>query len=90
MDSRPVVWEQDNLKHLADHPERGITRADVEDVMHDPDRSQDPDPKHGSTVEVGRTRAGRMLVVAWVDHRKGRKPIHFRPAGRHVRRRHDG
>ena len=83
-----MVWTRDNLRHLADHPERGITQADVDEAMNDPKRIETRDPAHNSTVVVGRTAAGRLLVVAWVNHRDGRLPVHFRPAGRRVKRQH--
>jgi len=34
VDDRPVIWDRANRKHIEkDHPERGITAAEVEDAM---------------------------------------------------------
>jgi hypothetical protein len=33
---------------------------------------------------IGRTSAGRWLVVIWIDEREGRYPIHAREASRRI------
>jgi hypothetical protein len=36
MDSRPVVWDRANRRHLTrDHPERAVSISDVEEVLAD-------------------------------------------------------
>jgi hypothetical protein len=88
MDMRSVVWDARNIRHLiADHPERKLTADEVTEAMNDPERYQDRDPRHGSYVVTGRTRAGRWLVVAWVSDPRGRYPIHARAAGKQTIRR---
>ena len=88
MDNRPLVWDRANRKHLApDHPERGISLSDVEEVLADPARDQRYDSLRDNHPVLGRTKAGRWLVVVWVDHPRGRYPIHARPASVKVQRR---
>lgn len=87
MDDRPVIWDRANRKHLEDdHPERGITVAEVEEAMIDVKREEAPDPKRdGYWLVRGRTAAGRRLLVAWVEYRSGRYPVHARVIGRRGR-----
>ena len=85
LDSRPIVWLASNLKHIErDHPERAITRADVEEVLADPRRSESIERRKGTEEHtvIGETSSGRLLVIVWVDHENGRLPIHARRAGR--------
>ena len=87
MDKRPVIWDQANRKHIEEnHPERAITIAEVEETMTDPGRAEAPDPKRvGYQLVQGRTSAGRRLLVAWVEFRHGRYPVHAHAIGRRGR-----
>ena len=87
MDDRPVIWDRANRKHIEkDHPGRAITVADVEEAMTDSTREEVPDPKRGGHWLVrGRTAVGRRLLVAWVEYRNGRYPVHAHVIGRHVK-----
>jgi len=93
MDSRPVVWDAYNRRHLTeDHPERAITTAEVEEAMHDPERLEvaieRPDGIYYSVLGV--TKRQRLLFLAYVDHAGGRYPVHARQAGRKLSRRYYG
>jgi hypothetical protein len=91
MDSRPVVWDASNTRHIErDHPERSIVRAEVEDALNDPERIESAETRESVTYRtvVGATAKGRLLVVAWVDHPEGRFPVHARQAGRRAARRY--
>jgi uncharacterized DUF497 family protein len=93
VDNGAVVWDDFNRRHLTeDHPERGISVADVEEAMRDPHRIEDavqrPDGTYG--VVIGRTAAGRLLYVAYVRRDSNRYPVHARQAGRPLARRYDG
>jgi len=88
MDSRPVIWDASNRRHLIDdHQERGLSQADIEEVMNNVNLLEIPHPHRNSTLVVVQTKRGRWLVVAWVDHPNGRFPIHARPASRRLIRR---
>ena len=72
VDSRHVIWDRSNRKHLTlDHPERGISVSDVEEALADPARDDRYDPVRDNHAVLGRTRAGRWLIVVWVDHPQG-------------------
>jgi uncharacterized DUF497 family protein len=91
MDSRPLVWEESNLRHLLDdHPKRQITRADVEEALAEPNRIEATAVLRTAThhTVIGMTARGRLLVVVWVDDPGGRFPIHARQAGRRAARRY--
>lgn len=91
MDNRPVVWDATNVRHVErDHPERGIKRAEVEQTMNDPERLESTELRASTTYHtvIGKTEAGRLLVVVWVDHPDGRFPVHARQAGRAAARRY--
>lgn len=91
MDSRPVVWDVSNVRHIErDHPERRILQAEVEQALNDPERVESAESRQGISyyTVVGRTSKGRLLVVAWVDHASGRFPVHARLAGRRAARRY--
>lgn len=91
MDSRPVVWDTTNTRHLEeDHPERGITRVEVDQVMNDPHRIEAAEDRRDVTYHttIGSTAKGRLLVIVWVDHERGRFPVHARQAGRRAARRY--
>jgi hypothetical protein len=87
VDDRPVIWDRANRKHIEeDHPERGITAAEVEEAMTDARREEAPDPKRGGYWLVrGRTAAGRRLFVACVEYGDGRYPVHAHVIGRRGR-----
>ena len=85
MDDRPVVWDSANRKHIgADHPERGITPKEVEDILSDPTRIEVFVVDRQAYQVVGRTTAGRWLVVIWIDQPEGRYPIHARTASKRI------
>jgi hypothetical protein len=87
VDDRPLVWDRANRKHLSqDHPERRISLSDVEEVLSDPGRDDRYDPLRDNHPVLGRTRAGRWLIVVSVNHPRGRYPIHARPVSPKVRR----
>jgi hypothetical protein len=91
MDSRPVVWDTTNVRHLErDHPERGITRVEVTEALSDAERIESEEVRRGVTYHtvIGATANGRLLVVVWIDHHAGRFPVHARPAGRQAARRY--
>ena len=91
VDARPVVWEASNLRHLlGNHPERNLTREDIEEAMSDANRIESAEIRSGVTYHtvVGATLMGRLLVPVWVDHPAGRFPVHARQAGRRAARRY--
>jgi uncharacterized DUF497 family protein len=88
MDDRPVVWDNANRKHIgADHPERSISAKEVEEVLIDPSRVEVYLSHRHAYQVVGRTAAGRWLVVIWIDQPEGRYPIHARAASNRIVRR---
>lgn len=87
--ARRVIWDRENRKHLLEeHPERGISKEEIDFVLKDARPEDDHwDERHGCMVTISATAAGRLLVVAWMPHSDdGRYPIHARPAGRRARR----
>jgi uncharacterized DUF497 family protein len=91
MDSRPVVWDATNVRHLErDHPERGITQAEVTEALSDGERIESQEVRRDVTYHtvIGATAKGRLLVVVWIDHPAGRFPVHARAAGRKAARRY--
>jgi hypothetical protein len=91
MDSRPVVWDATNTRHLEkDHPERAIVRAEVEEALNDGQRIESTEVRRNVTYHtaIGSTTKGRLLAVVWVDHQLGRFPVHARQAGRRAARRY--
>ena len=91
MDSRPVVWDVTNVRHLErDHPERRIVRAEVNEVLNDSERIESAEIRRDVSYHtvIGSTAKGRLLVVVWIDHPAGRFPVHARPAGRQAARRY--
>jgi hypothetical protein len=91
MDSRPVVWEASNLRHLIDdHPERNLSRKEIDEALNDANRIESTEVRSGVTYRtvVGSTQNGRLLVVVWVDRPGGRFPVHARQAGRRAARRY--
>lgn len=91
MDNRPVVWDANNVRHLeGDHPERGITRKEVEQALQDLERLESSEVRKSLTyyTVIGSTSGARLLVVVWIDHPDGRFPVHARQAGRAAARRY--
>lgn len=89
MDDRRVVWDRNNRRHIEqDHPERAISRLEVDQVLADPDRREAPTDRPNHFLVVGATAQGRVLIVVWVDDPQGRYPIHARPADRRTARRY--
>ena len=80
MQPRRVEWRDHNLRHITrDHPERGVTQEDVEDVLGDQTRQEKPDPDHGTIVASGQNRRGERFVVAFVELSDGSAfPVHAR------------
>jgi uncharacterized DUF497 family protein len=79
------------VRHLErDHPERGIVRAEVNEVLNDPQRIESAELRRNVSYHtvIGSTAKGRLLVVVWIDHPAGRFPVHARPAGRQAARRY--
>lgn len=77
---RRAVWREHNLRHITeDHPERGVSKEDVEEVLADPDRLEVPDPTHGTVLAAGRNNMGEAFVVAFVELADGDAfPVHAR------------
>jgi hypothetical protein len=91
MDSRRVVWDKQDRHHIeAAHPERRITKKEVDDVLNDPNRLEgSEDVRGGQSYRpvLGRTQDGRVLYVVYVSDPRGRYPVHGRQAGRRTQRR---
>jgi hypothetical protein len=88
VDDRPIVWDAANRRHLgSDHPERRITLEEIEEVLLGVDRIETELADRQAHQVIGRTSAGRWLIVIWIDDRDGRYPIHARePSKRIIRR----
>src|SRR5439155_5598313 len=74
LDERPVVWDASNLKHIErDHPERAISRREVNEALSDPQRVETIEVRKGVRhhASTGATATGRLLVVVWVDDDDG-------------------
>jgi hypothetical protein len=85
VDDRPIVWDAANRKHLgSDHPERHISLADIEEALQDGSRVETELPDRQAHQVIGRTSAGRWLVVIWIDDPEGRYPIHAREASKRI------
>jgi uncharacterized DUF497 family protein len=63
-----------------------VSISDVEEVLTDADRDERYDARRDTYLVLGRTKAGRWLVVVWVNHPRGWYPIHVRPASAAARR----
>ncbi len=88
VDDRRIVWDAANRRHLgSDHPERHISIAEIEESLRDGDRIETEVAYRQAHQVIGRTSAGRWLVVIWIDDRDGRYPIHAREASRRIIRR---
>jgi len=72
MVERHVVWDEDNLRHLlVEHAERGISVADVEAVIRDPETDIDPQPS-GYDFYTGRGVDRRPILVIALGDREVR------------------
>ena len=88
VDDRPIVWDASNRRHLgSDHPERHNSIAEVDEALHDAARVETELGGRQACQVIGRTAAGRWLVVIWIDDRDGRYPIHAREASKRIIRR---
>jgi uncharacterized DUF497 family protein len=88
VDDRPIVWDASNRWHLgSDHPERHISLQEIEEALRDPDRIETELTPRQAHQAIGRTAAGRWLVVIWIDDSEGRYPIHAREASKRIIRR---
>ncbi len=88
MDDRPIVWDAANRKHLgSDHPERHISLEDIEEALSDAGRIEAELVDRQAYQVIGRTSAGRWLIVIWSDDHDGRYPIHAREASKRIIRR---
>ena len=88
MDDGPVVWDAANRKHLAeDHPDRQISLDEIGEVLADGQRVEAYLEERDAYQAIGRTTAGRWLVVIWIDQPTGRYPIHVREASKRIIRR---
>ncbi len=68
VDNRPIVWDAANRRHLGcDHPERHISVVEIEEVLYDVDRIATDLTERQARQVIGRTSAGRWLVVIWID-----------------------
>lgn len=58
--------------------------------MSDANRIESAENRGGVVYDtvVGSTSKGRLLAVVWVDHSRGRFPVHARQAGRRAARRY--
>jgi hypothetical protein len=86
-----VVWDASNTQHLiGDHPERKLSREEIEEAMNDARRIESAEIRSSVSYHtiVGATLKGRLLVAVWVDHPAGRFPVHARQAGRRAARRY--
>jgi hypothetical protein len=86
-----VVWEASNLDHLLkEHPERKLSREEIEEAMNDVNRIESAEIRLGVNYHtvIGATLKGRLLVAVWVDHPAGRFPVHARQAGRRAAKRY--
>jgi|SRR5438270_6227986 len=59
----------------------------IEEALHDLSRIETEVPARQAHQVIGRTAAGRWLVVIWIDDRAGRYPIHAREASNRIIRR---
>ncbi len=88
VDDRPVVWDEANRRHLGeDHPERQISLDEIDQVLTDAGRIEIYLARRRAYQVIGRTSAGRWLVVIWIDQPEGRYPIHAREASKRIIRR---
>ena len=86
MDGRsPIVSDAANLTHLgSDHPDRNVSLEDIDEALRDAGRIETLPRARAALQVIGRTSAGRWLVVIWIDDPAGRYPIHAREASRRI------
>ncbi len=88
VDDRRIVWDAANRRHLGrDHPERHISLDEIDQVLTDAGRIESYLALRRAYQVIGRTSAGRWLVVIWIDQPEGRYPIHAREASKRIIRR---
>jgi hypothetical protein len=87
--SGAVVWDAANRRHLGqDHPERRISVDEIDEVLSsNPERIETYLALRRAYQVIGRTSAGRWLVVIWIDQPEGRYQIHAREASKRIIRR---
>lgn len=80
MQPRRVEWKEHNRRHITqDHPNRQVSKEDVDDVVADAERQEESDPTHGTIVAAGRNREGVAFVVAFLELSDGAAfPVHAR------------
>src|ERR1700682_3983364 len=91
VDNRPIVLLPGNIRHLVqDHPDRMITRGEVEQVLEDSRRIESAEVRDEVTYHtvIGSPAAARLFVLVWVNHPAARLPVHARQAGRRAARRY--
>lgn len=87
MYDEPVLWDRWNRKAFgAFAATREITPEDAEAVMRDPLADVAYVAAWNGWRTIGRTIAGRWLVVMWIRRRTGRYPLYARDATSMVRR----
>lgn len=83
----PVLWDRWNRKAFSAFAAiRGITPDDAETVMRDALGDVAYVATWNGWRTIGRTAAGRWLVVMWIRRRAGRYPLYARDATSMVRR----
>ena len=88
VDDRVIVWDEARRRHLgSDHPERNISLAEIEEALQDMNRIEIELAEREVNQVIGRTTAGRWLVVIWINDQDGRYPIHAREASKRIIRR---
>jgi len=88
VDDRPIVWDAADRRHLgSDHPERHVSLAEIEEALQDTSRIETERADRQANQVIGRTAAGRWLVVIWIDDQDGRYPIHACEASKRIIRR---
>jgi len=61
--------------------------VEIEEALYDASRIEAELPDSAAHQVIGRTSAGRWLVVIWIADRGGRYPIHAREASKRIIRR---
>ncbi|HEX4213800.1 MAG TPA: hypothetical protein VIA06_10835 [Candidatus Dormibacteraeota bacterium] len=66
---RPLRWDTANeARIVTDHPERRLSKDEIEQAMGDPPAETVHRREHGTWEPRGQTiTAGRWLIVAWVE-----------------------
>ena len=79
-------FEWDEAKRLTNFAKHGIDFVDAARIFEDSFIETEVPARQAHQV-IGRTAAGRWLVVIWIDDRAGRYPIHAREASNRIIRR---